>query len=144
MCRKLDHIPKQSDVKHLLFLSVFLFAEEFHKECKSPPSVQPSINIQQSLWTGNASILWRVMLSTALNSLCVLLFLSLVHTSLALVYVCQVKQYPCLTVSWMLALMCSSHWAPCHFISAAANEKKAQLPAGFSSGGPWPQQPFSL
>ena len=65
--RKADLVSKQityvwtrSHVKHLLFLSACLFQEtEYHKEHENPLLGQSSINIQQPLWTGNASILWR-------------------------------------------------------------------------------------
>lgn len=80
------------------------------KNYKTPLSGQSSINIQLPLWTGNASILWRVMLSTAVKFLFVSFFFFFDHAHmLVVVYFCQVKQYPCSTTSWMLALMCSSY-----------------------------------
>lgn len=47
------------------FHPVYFEKCDFHEEHKKPPSVQPSINIQQAPWTGNASMLLRIMLSTA-------------------------------------------------------------------------------
>lgn len=117
----------------------------FHKEHKKNPlSVQSSLNIQQPLWTGNASSLWRVMLSTAVKSLSLCVFLSRAHT-LVVVYLCQVKQYPCLPMSWMLALMCSSYCGHCASSTLPwPIRRKRGLPAGSCSGGPWPERPLPL
>lgn len=147
---KADLIPKQitrvwtwAHVKHLLFLSACLF-RVFIKNIKNPLSVQSSLNIQQPLWTGNASSLWRVMLSTAVKILSLCVFLSHAHT-LVVVYLCQVKQYPCLPMSWMLALMCSSYCGHCASSTLLwPIRRKRGLPAGSCSGGPWPERPLPL
>lgn len=100
-------------MQHLLFLSACLFGETvFHEEHKNPLSVQSSINTQQPLWTGNASSLWRVMISTAEEFISLCVFFSHAHT-FVVVYLCQVEQYLCLPISWMLALMCSSYCGRC-------------------------------
>lgn len=58
----------------------------------------------------------------------------LVHTLGCL----PVEQYPSLSISWMLALMCSSHWAPRQCIAAVASKGRAWPPAGSSFDGPRP------